>query len=124
MSRTHSAHIKSDANAFGGLVNSAHIVPMTNVKLKEIRDAKNIHKYAAKRTGDPVARKFRIIRAKQIETAQNEHTQSVNSGPDMFFVLVDSERNKLKQTCISFEEARRRNDDIRELGMQWVRGEL
>jgi len=108
----------------GGTMHSAHIVPMTNKKQIEIRDEKDIHKFCAKRDPDLVRRRLKIIRAKQIETAANYQRQSDNNGPDFWYVLVDSNGVKMKSKAMSREEAERRNDSIRDVGLQWTRGEM
>lgn len=105
-------------------MHSAHIIPMTNKKRDEIRDEKDIHKYATKFVRDPQRRRLKIIRAKQIETAANYHRQAEKNGPDFWYVLVDSSGVKMKSKAMSRDEAERRNESIKDVGFQWTRGEM
>lgn len=94
-----------------------HIYPMREETLKEIRKETDIESW--------VRSSSKRIRAKILETENNIRTQSENKGPDVWHVLVDHrDHKKIKQSAMSRHEAWRRNQTIKDIGMEWTLGEM
>ena len=109
----------------GGTMHYAHIVPMTNAKQEEIRDAQDLKKIV-KRAG-PQIQTFlrRLNRARTIATRDNINEQSQRNGPDVWHVLVEmGTRRKIKCAAMSRREAWRRNDTLKDLRMEWTLGTM
>lgn len=119
--RGRSAHKGSDVSMTGGVMNYYHITPMSKAKEKELFRSTNIHAAIRGKPG-PVMDSLRI-RAKRIESKINMARQT-SAMPDMWFCLVDVHGKKQgKHVAMSFAEAKRRNETIKDLGLQWTRGE-
>lgn len=119
------SHVKSDAYAFGGVVDSYHIRPMTNKKQAELRDSQDLSKGFGKKFHSASQKIAAIRRAKRIESQVNMQRQAENKGPDLWHVLVESKTGKkIKMAAMSRLESFERNRNIRDLGMEWTLGEM